>query len=63
MKTLILYFSFHHKNTERIAKAMAEVLNADLVEVTEASPEIVFDYDLIGFWFRYLRFFPSYLAF
>jgi len=49
LKTLILYFSFHHKNTERIAKAMAEVLNADLVEITEASPEIVFDYDLIGF--------------
>jgi len=48
-RTLILYFSFHHKNTERIAKAMAEVLNADLVEITEASPEIVFDYDLIGF--------------
>lgn len=44
-----MYFSFHHKNTEKVAKAMGEVLNADLVEITKASPEMIFDYDLIGF--------------
>jgi flavodoxin len=48
-KILILYFSFHHKNTEKIAKAMAEVLSADLVEVTRANPEMILSYDLIGF--------------
>ena len=48
-KTLILYFSYHHKNTEKIAKAMAEVLNADLIEITKADPEIIFNYDLVGF--------------
>jgi len=48
-KILILYFSFHHKNTEKIAKAMAEVLSADLVEVTKANPEIILNYDLVGF--------------
>ena len=48
-KILILYFSFHHKNTEKIAKAMAEVLGADLVEVTKANPEMILNYDLIGF--------------
>jgi len=48
-KVLILYFSFHHKNTEKIAKAMAEVLGADLIEVTKADPQMIFNYDLIGF--------------
>jgi len=48
-KILILYFSFHHKNTEKIAKAMAEVLGADLLEVTKANPEMILNYDLIGF--------------
>jgi len=48
-KTLILYFSFHHKNTEKIAKAMAEVLEADLIEVTKAKPEMILNYDLTGF--------------
>jgi flavodoxin len=48
-KALILYFSFHHKNTEKIAKAMVEVLGADLVEVTKADPKMILNYDLIGF--------------
>ena len=48
-KILILYFSFHHKNTEKIAKAMAEVLGADLLEVTKANPEMILNCDLIGF--------------
>jgi len=48
-RALILYFSFHHKNTEKIAKAMTEILGADLVEVTKANPEMILNYDLIGF--------------
>ncbi len=49
MKVLIIYSSTYHKNTERIAQAMAEVLDADLVETQNAKPEDILNYDLIGF--------------
>jgi flavodoxin len=49
MKTLIVYASVHHQNTEKVAKAMAEELGADLVPVGEAQPETLTAYDLIGF--------------
>ncbi len=49
MKTLILYASFHHGNTEQIAKVMADALGADLVLVDLAQPAVLAAYDLIGF--------------
>ena len=49
MKTLIFYASVHHKNTEKVAKVMAEVLGADLVPIGQAQPETLTAYDLIGF--------------
>ena len=49
MKTLIVYASVHHRNTEKIAKAMAEELGADLVPVGQAQPETLTAYNLIGF--------------
>ncbi|MGQ9596730.1 MAG: flavodoxin family protein [Thermoproteota archaeon] len=49
MKSLIIYFSIHHGNTEKIARAMAEVLSADLVKSLEINPEAPQEYDLIGF--------------
>jgi flavodoxin len=61
MKTLIIYISIHHKNTEKIAKAMAEVLNAELLKSYEILKQVQNDkrgevdidslseYDLIGF--------------
>lgn len=36
-------------NTEKIAKVMAEALNAKLVKVEDIQPEELADYDLIGF--------------
>jgi flavodoxin len=33
MKTLIIYASVHHKNTEKVAKIMAAELEADLTRV------------------------------
>jgi len=33
MENLIIYISTHHGNTEKVAKAMAEVLSAELVKV------------------------------
>ena len=45
MKVLILYKSIHHKNTEKIAKAIAEELNADIYEIDKVSPEIIEKYN------------------
>ena len=49
MKTLIVYTSVHHKNTEKVAKVMAEELEADLVPTMEAQPGMLAAYDLVGF--------------
>lgn len=49
MKTLIIYVSMHHSNTEKITKAMAEVLNADITKLSEVKANILKHYDLIGF--------------
>ncbi|ALM75608.1 flavodoxin family protein [Thermococcus barophilus] len=58
MKTLIIYVSIHHKNTEKIAKVIGDVLNARLVKPWTVKPEEILDYDLIGFgsgiyWWRH----------
>lgn len=49
MKTIILYSSYFHKNTLKVAKIMSEVLDADLIKVSEANPLIINEYDIIGF--------------
>ena len=49
MKTLIVYTSVHHQNTEKVAKVMAEALEADLVPTMEAQPGMLAAYDLVGF--------------
>jgi len=49
MKALILYKSIHHKNTEKIAKTIADELNADIYNIDKVSPDIIENYDLIGF--------------
>ncbi|HYC20718.1 MAG TPA: flavodoxin domain-containing protein [Candidatus Bathyarchaeia archaeon] len=48
LKTPIVCVSYHHKNTERVAQAMAEELEGVLVSIGQTLPEID-TYDLIGF--------------
>ena len=48
MKTLLVLVSFHHKNTEKVAQAMARVLDAPVVSPEQVRPEELRDYDLIG---------------
>lgn len=48
MKSFIIYFSIHHGNTEKIARAMAEVLSTDLVKPLEINPEALQEYDLVS---------------
>jgi len=49
MKNLIVYASMHHGNTEKVAKAIAEILNAELVKPHEVDITTLSKYDLIGF--------------
>jgi len=47
MKTLIIYQSFHHHNTEKIVKYLAENFPIDLLKISEATADMVKDYDQI----------------
>jgi flavodoxin len=49
MNTLIVYKSYHRMNTEKVAKAMAEAMNAQLSKVEDVRPEALTGYDPIGF--------------
>lgn len=49
MKTLIVYVSIHHGNTKKLAEAMAEVLDGELIRPSEVGINKLSDYDLIGF--------------
>ncbi len=49
MKTLIIYVSYHHQNTEKIAQVIAQELGADRAPVSDAHADALEAYDLIGF--------------
>jgi flavodoxin len=49
MRSLLVVFSYHHKNTEKIAKAFAKVLDAQIKTPKQVDPKELKEYDLIGF--------------
>ena len=49
MKTLVIVFSYHHKNTEKIAQVIAKVLDAPIKKPQQIRPAELQQYDLIGF--------------
>ena len=49
MKVLLILYSYHHKNTEKIAKVMAKVLEAPIKTPQQINPEELEEYNLIGF--------------
>jgi len=49
MKTLLILYSYHHNNTEKIAKAFAEVLDTKIKKPQQINPEDLQRYSLIGF--------------
>ena len=49
MKSLLVLFSYHHKNTEKIAKVLAKVLEAQIKTPQQINPQELQDYNLIGF--------------
>ncbi len=49
MKCLLVVVSYHHKNTEKIAKVFAKVLDAQIKTPRETDPEELQEYGLVGF--------------
>ena len=49
MKSLLVVFSYHHKNTEKIANVFAKVLDAQIKTPQQINPEELYEYSLIGF--------------
>jgi len=49
MKTLLILYSYHHKNTEKIAKVFAKVLDAQIKTPQQINPDELHEYNLIGF--------------
>jgi len=49
MKSLLVLFSYHHKNTEKIAKVFAKALDAQIKTPEQINPEELQEYNLIGF--------------
>jgi len=49
MKTLLVLFTYHHNNTEKIAHVFAKVLDAQIKTPQQINPEELQKYNLIGF--------------
>jgi len=45
---LIVVYSYHHNNTQKLAEAMAKVPNAEIKSSPQTNPEELQEYDLIG---------------
>jgi len=49
VKSLVVVFSYHHGNTEKIAHTCAKVLGAEVITPQQVKPEEIAKFDLVGF--------------
>jgi flavodoxin len=49
VKSLVVVFSYHHKNTEKVASVIAKVLDAPVKTPQQVTTEELQEYSLIGF--------------
>jgi len=49
MKNLIVVYSYHHQNTQKIAETFAKILDAQIKTPQQTSPAELQTYDLVGF--------------
>ena len=49
MKTLLIVYSYHHHNTEKVARTFSRVLDAQIKTPWSVTPGELSDHDLIGF--------------
>jgi flavodoxin len=48
-QSLLVLFSFHHNNTEKIANVFAKILNSKIKTPQQINPQELQEYNLIGF--------------
>ena len=48
-KSLLVVYSYHHKNTEKVADVIARVLDSQVKTPQQTDPEELHEYDLLGF--------------
>lgn len=46
---MLVLYSYHHKNTEKVAKVFAKVLDAQIKTPQQTDPKELQQYDLVGF--------------
>jgi flavodoxin len=49
MRSLLILYSYHHHNTEKIANVFAKVLDAEIRTPMETDPDEILKFDLVGF--------------
>jgi flavodoxin len=49
MKSLVVVYSYHHNNTEKIADVMAKTLGCKKIHLDEKGYEKIPSYDIVGF--------------
>jgi flavodoxin len=49
MQSLLVVFSYHHKNTEKIANVFTKVLDAQIKTPQQINPKELQEYSLVGF--------------
>jgi flavodoxin len=49
MKALLILFSYHHHNTQKVANVIAKVLGAQIKTPQQTDPTELQEYDLVGF--------------
>ncbi len=49
MKSLLVVYSYHHMNTEKIAKVFAQILGAPIKTPQQTDPQEIQQHDLVGF--------------
>jgi flavodoxin len=49
LKCLLVVYSYHHNNTQKVAEVFAKVLDAEIKTPQQTNPEELQNYDLAGF--------------
>ena len=49
LKSLVIVYSYHHHNTDKIADVFAKVLDAEIKKPQQIKPEELIEYDIVGF--------------
>lgn len=49
LKSLLIVYSYHHNNTQKVAEVFAKVLGANILTPQQTNPVELQEYDLLGF--------------